>query len=86
MTSLLAAGASVPGVATVLGMDRKTVQRWSRRIGPPLWLKPPQPTALDPHRAYFEQRWQEGSRNAAALARELILQGADIRPTCVTEP
>jgi hypothetical protein len=69
LTRSVAAGASVAGVARSLGMDRKTARRWLRPTGPPLWRKPPRPTVLDPHRAYLEQRWREGCRNAAELAR-----------------
>jgi transposase len=85
LTRLVAAGASVAGVARSLGMDRKTVRRWLRRTGPPLWRKPPRPTVLDPHRAYLEQRWQEGCRNAAELARELHRRGAELRPRVVRD-
>jgi transposase len=85
LTRLVAAGASVAGVARSLGMDHKTVRRWLRRTGPPLWRKPPRPTVLDSHRAYLEQRWQEGCRNAAELARELRYRGAEVRPRVVRD-
>jgi transposase len=85
LTRLAAAGASVSGMARALGMDRKTVRSWLRRGGPPSWRKPPRATVLDPHRAYLEQRWQEGCRNAAELARELGRLGADVRPRVVRD-
>ena len=85
MTRLLSAGASVMAVSRALGLDRKTVRRWARRSGPPLWMKPRRPTVLDPWRAFLEQRWQEGCRNAAALARELERRGAGVSPRVVRE-
>ena len=85
LMQLVAAGTSVAGVARTLGMDRKTVRRWLRRTGPPLWRKPPRPAVLDLHRAYLEQRWQEGCRNAAELARELERLGAQVRPRVVRD-
>jgi transposase len=85
LTRLAAAGASVSGMARALGMDRKTVRSWLRGGGPPSWRKPPRPTVLDPYRAHLEQRWQEGCRNAAELARELGRLGADVRPRVVRE-
>lgn len=85
LTRLAAAGASVSGMARALGMDRKTVRSRLRGGGPPSWRKPPRPTVLDPYRAHLEQRWQEGCRNAAELARELGRLGADVRPRVVRE-
>lgn len=77
------AGASVSGMARALRLDRKTVRCWLREGGPPSWRKPRRPTRIDPHVPYLEQRWREGCRNAAELARELARQGSDIRPRVV---
>lgn len=83
MTRLLSAGASIAAVSRTLGLDRKTIRRWVRQGGPPLWTKPKRPTVLDPYQAGLEQRWQEGCRNAAQLARELERKGADVAPRVV---
>jgi transposase len=83
MVRLRAAGASIAALARAFGMERKTVRRWLRGDGPPLWTKPPQPTVLDPHLPYLERRWSEGCRNAAALARELTGLGAEVHPRVV---
>jgi transposase len=80
---LHAAGASVSGMARALGLDRKTVRRWLCEGGPPSWRKPRRPTLIDPHVADLEQRWSEGCRNAAELARELARRGHDVRPRVV---
>lgn len=83
MVKLRMAGASIAAIARAFGMERKTVRRWMRGDGPPLWRKPPQPTLLDPHLPYLERRWGEGCRNAAQLARELTCLGAEVRPRAV---
>jgi transposase len=85
MRRLLSAGASVIAVSRALGLDRKTVRRWARRDGPPLWTKPKRSTLLDPWRALLERRWQEGCRNAAELARELERRGAGVSPRVVRD-
>ena len=83
---MAAAGASVSGMARALGLDRKTVRVWLRRDGQPLWQRCRSvPTVLDPHHSYLEQRWREGCRNAAELARELIRRGANVRPRVVRD-
>jgi transposase len=77
------AGASVSGMARALRLDRKTVRCWLCEGGPPSWRKPRRPTLIDPHAPYLEQRWSEGCRNAAELARELARRGSDVRPRVV---
>ncbi|MBB4000947.1 ISL3 family transposase, partial [Aureimonas pseudogalii] len=85
MERLLAAGSSQAGVSRALGLDRKTVRRWVRGSGPPRWKKPRRPSAIDPFRDHLEQRWREGCRNGAELARELQRQGAGVHPRVVRE-
>ncbi|GEP07374.1 transposase [Methylobacterium oxalidis] len=83
---LAEAGASVAGVARVLGLDRKTVRVWLRRDTPPSWQRGRAvPTILDPYRAELEARWQAGCRSAAELARGLIGAGAAVRPRVVRD-
>ncbi len=38
---LRAAGVSISAIATALGAERKTIRRWLRAGGAPLWSKPP---------------------------------------------
>ena len=71
------------GMARAIRLDRKTVRRWLCDGGPPSWRKPRRPTLIDPHGPYLQQRWSEGCRNAAELARELARQGSDVRPRVV---
>jgi transposase len=83
LMQLRAAGASISGIARVIGIEPKTVRAWICRGGPPRWRKPPRRTVLDPYLSYLKQRWNEGCRNAAALTRELARRGADVRPRVV---
>ncbi len=80
---LHAAGVSISRVAAELGADRKTVRRWLRAGGAPLWRKPPRVGVLAPYRDRLERRWAEGCRNAALLWRELIDLGFSGRPGTV---
>jgi len=80
---LRAAGASIARIAAQLGAERKTVRRWLRAGGPPLWRKPPRVGGLAPHLDRLERRWTEGCRNAALLWRELIPLGFAGRPGTV---
>ncbi len=77
------AGASISRIAAQLGADRKTVRRWLRAGGPPLWRKPPRASVLAPYRDRLERRWAEGCRNAALLWRELVDLGFSGRPGTV---
>ncbi len=83
MTRLLSAGASMAAVSRTLGLDRKTTRRWVWQGGPSLWTKPKRPTVPDPYQAGLAQRWREGCRNVAQLAREFERQGVDVAPRVV---
>ncbi len=72
---LPAAGVSIARIAAQLGAERKTIRRWLRAVGPPLWHKPPRVGGLAPYRGHLERRWAEGCRNAALLWRDLIPLG-----------
>ncbi|GGE02677.1 hypothetical protein GCM10011390_21950 [Aureimonas endophytica] len=85
MERLLAASSSQAGVPRALSLDRKTVRRWIPGRGPPRWKKPERPTVLDPYRDHLEQRWREGCRNSAELARELQRQGITVHSHVVRE-
>ena len=80
---LRAAGASISRIAAQLGADRKTVRRWLRAGGAPLWRKPPRVSVLAPYRDRLERRWTEGCRNAALLWQELVDLGFPGRPGTV---
>jgi len=80
---LRAAGASIARIAAQLGAERKTIRRWLRAGGPPLWRKPPRVGGLAPYLDRLERRWAEGCRNAALLWRELIPLGFTGRPGTV---
>lgn len=61
-------GLSLSAVARTLGVERKTVRRWFRAGHAPTWRHADRGSSiLAPHRAYLEERWQAGCRNAAAL-------------------
>jgi hypothetical protein len=69
-------GLSLKAIARTLGVERKTVRRWLRAGHAPTWRHADRGTSiLDPYRAYLEERWQGGSRNAAALWRDLKERG-----------
>jgi transposase len=80
---LHAAGVSIKRIAALLGAERKTIRRWLRAGGAPLWRKPPRAGVLAPYRDYLERRWAEGCRNAALLWRELAQHGFTGRPGTV---
>jgi transposase len=77
-------GLSQKAIARTLGMGRKTVRRWLRAGQAPTWRHADRGTSiLDPYRAYLEERWQAGCRNAAALWRDLKAQGYPGQPGVV---
>jgi transposase len=94
---LRAAGVSLSHIAAQLGVERKTVRRWLRAGGAPLWRKPPRVSVIAPYRDHLERRpvsfadisprdryaMAEGCRNAALLWRELVSLGFSGRPGTV---
>jgi len=80
---LRSAGMSIKRIAGLLSAERKTVRRWLRAGGTPLWRKPPRADALGPYCDHLERRWAEGCHNAAQLWRELIALGFSGRPGMV---
>jgi len=62
-------------IAPVLGMSRRSVERWLAAGGAPDHARPRGPTVLDDVQAYLDRRWREGCRNAVQLHRELKEQG-----------
>jgi transposase len=69
-------GWSIRAIGRALDIERKTVRSWLRAGHAPTWRHADRGTSiLDPYRAYLEERWQAGCRNAAALWRELKDRG-----------
>ena len=63
-------------IARRLSVARATVAHYIRAgTFPERAARSPAPTSLDAFKPYLHQRWQEGCRNACALARELKEQG-----------
>ena len=82
---LKTAGASLKRIAALVGAERKTVRRWLRAGGAPLWRKPRGLGGLAPHHDHLDRRWTEGCRNAAQLWRELVTLGFAGRPGTVRQ-
>ena len=68
-------GMSQREISCTLGVDRRTVRRWTRACGFPERKEVHRKNAIDPYRSYLDQRWNEGCRNAAQLWREIRDQG-----------
>ena len=82
---LRAAGGSISAIAAAPGAERKTIRRWLRAGGAPLWSKPPQISILKPYHAHLERRWAEGCHNASSLWREVAELGFTGRPGVVLQ-
>jgi hypothetical protein len=74
---LLAAGQSLGAIGRILGLDRKTVQRFARApdVAGLLVKATSRETRLDPFKPYLHQRWNEGITDAAVLHAELQARG-----------
>lgn len=70
-------GVSQREIARNCGLARETVRRWINAHSFPERRPSTHSSAIDCHRNYLEQRWQQGCRNAAQLWRELRAQGFD---------
>ena len=82
---LKTAGASLKRIAAFVGAERKTVRRWLRAGGAPLWRKPRRHGGLAPYHDHLDRRWTEGCHNAAQLWRELVTLGFAGRPGTVRQ-
>ena len=82
---LRAAGVSISAIAAALGAERKTIRRWLRAGGAPLWSKPLRTGILRPYQAYLDRRWAEGCCNASLLWREVAGLGFAGRPGVVLQ-
>jgi transposase len=73
----LAAGATLSAICRALRLDRKTVQRFARATSVEELLVKSQTrdSLLDAFKPYLHQRWNAGSRDAAALTVEIAALG-----------
>jgi transposase len=69
---LLQAGRSRREAAEILGLDRKTVNRFASQADPAMLLvkATSRETRLDPFKPWINRRWNEGATSAAALHAE----------------
>jgi hypothetical protein len=77
---LVRKGMSQREISSVLGVDRRTVRRWTRACGFPERKTTRRRSAIDQYRAFLDQRWNEGCHNAAQLwheMRDLGFHGTD---------
>ena len=74
---LLAAGRSLGAISRILGLDRKTVQRFARApdVAALLVKATSRETSLDPFKPRLNRRWNEGITDASVLHAELQARG-----------
>lgn len=69
-------GLSIRAIARRLGISRNAVRRALRRGGPPVYVRPPRPSKLDPYKDYLLQRLTGFPElSAAALFDEIKALG-----------
>lgn len=68
---LVRKGRSQQEISCTLGVDRRTVRRWTRAGGFPKRKQVHRKNAIDLHRPFLDRRWKEGCHNAAQLWREV---------------
>jgi transposase len=68
-------GLSQAEISRRLGIDRRTIRRWTRSGDFPERKPVFRKSSIDDHRRYLDQRWEEGCRNASQLWRELRQRG-----------
>lgn len=68
-------GISQAATARTLGLDRRTVHRWSQSRGFPERKLVQRRSSVDRYRSYLCQRWEDGCHNSTQLWRELREQG-----------
>jgi transposase len=69
---LKATGMPLQRIAAAVGVERKTVRRWLRAGGIPLWRQPRRAGSLRSYADHLNRRWREGCRTAVQLWRELV--------------
>lgn len=68
-------GLSQAEISRTLGVDRRTVRRWTRAGDFPERKPVFRTSSVEEHRSYLEQRWEEGCHNASQLWREMLERG-----------
>src|SRR5207302_5743126 len=69
-------GGTILGIARQLKIGHRTVRNFVRSPSFPEWGKPAQTrSAIDPYRAYLQERWQQGCRSTPELWHELQARG-----------
>ena len=71
-------------IAPLVGMSRRSVERWLAAGGEPEHRRPPVASRVDAFRPHLERRWRAGCHNAAQLWREIAAQGFAGSPQTVT--
>ena len=85
--ALRAEGCTIAAIAARLKIGRQAAARFARAASPGELLPPAAARAgtLDQFKPYLTRRWEEGTRNAAALHREIRAQGWDGSPGTVQQ-
>jgi transposase len=73
--ALLDSGQTKPGTARELGISVPTVYKYAAAATAAELVPAPQPSAVDPWKAHLARRWNDGARDAAALAAEITALG-----------
>ena len=68
---LLDSGATKPAIARELGICKLTVIKYAAAATAAELIPARQPSAVDPYKDYLIRRWNEGARDARALAAEI---------------
>ena len=74
----LARGLTITEISRTLRLERKTVRRYATAADAGQLIggaRLARPDLLDPHRAYLQQRWDEGARSTERLHQELRDRG-----------
>ncbi|HEY6377277.1 MAG TPA: ISL3 family transposase [Edaphobacter sp.] len=68
-------GLSQAEISRRLGIDRRTIRRWTRSGDFPERKPVFRRSSIDEYRRYLDQRWEEGCHNASQLWREMRERG-----------
>lgn len=69
-------GGTILGIARQLHLGHRRVRKFVRSPSFPEWGKPARTrSAIDPYRAYLQERWQQGCRETGPLWHELQARG-----------
>jgi transposase len=68
---LMRKGMSQAAISRSMGVDRRTVRRWTRAGAFPERKQVHRTSSIEEYRRYLDQRWQDGCHNATQLWREM---------------